>query len=523
MKKTVFPVIIIFLIIAGSCIKTTVNFDKFSDDIGLSPSYVISAVKGEVTLLDLIEPNDTLVVDPDNALKLVIREDSVINYEVSDFYDSFSASSFSKTLQLVAIGSLDDIRDTIDIDPGDDIKLKEMNVSTGSVNYTVTSWCSFDVQVDILFPSIDDEGTPLTATITVGPNSISPGTIDLASTIINLDTDPLNSCNRLPLEYDLITGTGIFDPADSVRVEVTFEEPEFDYARGYFGMHQVESDRDTLDTDMDDLFSKITGEFYLTNPIIRVNYKNSFGLPMRIEAQATGKNSTEEISLDRDPVDLDHPTSPDNREVISSFEINRDNSSLPELVSMLPNEIIFYGSASVNPDGETAQDNYIFGDSRFEADIEVEVPFEFRIIDLQLADTIDNFFLSDDPEEGSPLDMLIEGRLDMYIENGFPLGGDITIQLYDSLNATILESIGTDDLFAPADVDANGRVIEPVIHNSSIELTEDFLAAAESADKMILIFTLYTTDHGTKDVKIYSDYGIVFKAGLYFKADFNLK
>ena len=521
MKKAFIPVIIILLIIAGSCVKTTVNFDKFSEDMALSPTYVIAAVKGEVTLIDLIEPNDTLVVDPDNAIKLVFRKDSVINYGVADFYDSFPASSYSKTIPLFTTLVLEDIRDTLDVDPGSDIKLKEMSVLTGSVSYTVTSWCSFDVQVDLMFPSVDDGGTPLTATIMVGPNSISPGTIDLANTIFNFDTDALNPYNRVPVEYDLLTGTAIPDPADSIMIEITFEEPEFDYTRGYFGMHEVESDPDTLDPDMDELFSKITGEFYLSNPIIRVNYENSFGFPMRIEAQATGKNSTEEISLDRGPVDLDHPTGPENREVISSFEINRDNSSLPELVSMLPNEIIFWGSASVNPDGETAEDNYIFGDSRFRADIEVEVPFEFRIIDLQLADTIDNFFLSDDPEGESPLEMLSKLRLDIYVENGFPLGGDITLQLYDSLSATVLESVGTDELFAPANVDANGRVTAPVVHNSSIELTEDFLAAAESADRMILIFTLYTTDHGTKDVKIYSDYGIVFKAGLYVKVNFN--
>jgi len=112
--------------------------------------------------------------------------------------------------------------------------------------------------------------------------------------------------------------------------------------------------------------------------------------------------------------------------------------------------------------------------------------------------------------------------MDFYIENGFPLGGDITMSLYNSVTGTIIEQLITSDVFKPADVDNTGKVIAPKVHKSFIELTPDFISSVEEADRIIFDFTLYTTDQGTRDVKIYSDYNILFKAALSFKANIQL-
>ena len=90
---------------------------------------------------------------------------------------------------------------------------------------------------------------------------------------------------------------------------------------------------------MDDLFSRLKGSIYLTSPGITLSYDNSFGLPLRVSPQVRGMDDEGEVSLDRDPIDLDYPTSIDNREVSSSFTIDKANSNLPDLISMLPYEI----------------------------------------------------------------------------------------------------------------------------------------------------------------------------------------
>jgi hypothetical protein len=75
---------------------------------------------------------------------------------------------------------------------------------------------------------------------------------------------------------------------------------------------------------------------------------------------------------------------------------------------------------------------------------------------------------------------------------------------------------------SPAPVDANGRVTGPSTGRKEVEFTPAFIDAAKLADQIIFTFTLNTTDSGTKDVKIYSDYSIVFSIGVKVKAGINL-
>lgn len=520
-SKTVLIVLLSFLVLS-SCIKESYDMDKLSGEVGLNPTIVVKAVKGDVTLSDVVEPNDTLVFD-NELLKFVFSEDSIFEYSLEDFYTPFGPETFESTT-LVNSLVVGNVQDTLDIEPEDDVKIKKMKVLTGQASYTITSWCSFDVSVDLLLPTVDDGGTPLTQSENIPAGAVVNGTINLDDVLINFDADPDQPYNRLPFEYDInvTSGSPVFGPSDSVKIVVEVEEPDFDYATGYFGYYSEGSERDTLDLEMEDFFSRITGSIYLTSPKITVNYTNSFGLPMRIDTEIKGMNDEEEVALERDPIDLDHPDSPDNREVSSSFTVDKTNSSLPELISMLPYEIEYYGSASINPDGEPMEDNIIFGDSRFIADMEVEIPMEFRMANLQLSDTTDNFLVSDDPEEENPIDMLEELIFDLYVENGFPLGVSVMMQLYDSTSMTVLEALDTGELWSPAPVDANGRVTGPSTGHKDIEFTPSFLDAALEADKIIFTFTLNTTDSGTKDVKIYSDYSIVFGVAVKVKANIDL-
>jgi hypothetical protein len=189
---------------------------------------------------------------------------------------------------------------------------------------------------------------------------------------------------------------------------------------------------------------------------------------------------------------------------------------------MLPYEIEFFGSAGINPDGEPAGDNIIFGNSRLIAGMEAVIPMDLRINMLQLSDTTENFLRSDDPGEENPLEMLEEMTFDLYVENGFPLDARVIIELYDSTTMSILETIDPGDLIQAAPVDNNGRVTEPNITNVPVEVTPEFIDEAQEADAIILSFILNTTDSDTREVKIYSDYNIVFAAAIRIKAGVNL-
>ncbi|MBS0011135.1 MAG: hypothetical protein KFF49_06980, partial [Bacteroidales bacterium] len=65
--RTVFTLLLFFLVLS-SCIKERYDMNKLSGEVALNPGIVVRAIKGELTLSDLVEPNDTVVFD-DGFLK----------------------------------------------------------------------------------------------------------------------------------------------------------------------------------------------------------------------------------------------------------------------------------------------------------------------------------------------------------------------------------------------------------------------------------------------------------------------
>jgi hypothetical protein len=198
---------------------------------------------------------------------------------------------------------------------------------------------------------------------------------------------------------------------------------------------------------------------------------------------------------------------------------------LPDLVSLPPSIIRFSGSAKMNPQGSVGgRNNYIFGNSRFLASLEVEVPMELWIKNLQFSDTVDNFLDTGGSDNNSfkpeDIDSL---RMNISVQNGFPFGVSLKMMLYDSVKKVVLKTIDSTDILKPAPVDAKGVVSGITESTASIEFTKEFFEAIKEADKIIFVFTLNTSDGGTKDVKIYSNYSISFKASVVVKPNFYFK
>jgi hypothetical protein len=308
-----------------------------------------------------------------------------------------------------------------------------------------------------------------------------------------------------------------------VKIDLSFLNPNFDYVKGYFGQHTETIDKDTLDLDIKDVLDHITGSFLVSSPSINLNYTNSFAIPVQITLNAAGYKKTDVVQLGLAPVTLSYPAAPAERVKNDVFSVNKNNSQLPQLISMPPERIIFSGDAKLNPSGNTgSRDNYLFGDSHFLANMEIEVPLEFRLNNLQFADTVDNFMkdkTGDSPIKPEDFEFL---RIDITAENGFPLGVSLSMILYDSTTAAHKCTIDATDMLKPAPVDANGKVTGPISSATSILVPRVFWTSINEADKIIFKFTMNTTDNGSKDVKIYSDYKINFKAALVLKPDIKI-
>jgi hypothetical protein len=494
----------------AGCVKSDIDLNMVSKEASLSPGLVMAAVKGNITLANLIEPDDTLVVDPDGALKLVFSRDSLIELTLDDLYDSFEPATATSVVPVT--GSSITYSETIIIDPGDDVLIKEVLIIYGGIDIEIASSCSFDVETEFTISSATMGGVPLTYSMTIPAGEIVSDIIPLSCYTIDLTSDAGSPYNRLPVSYTIRPYDWTqFSLDDILTITASFAEPEFDYIKGYFGQRLEITEPDTINTGLEDIFSMITGSLYLANPSVTFTYSNSIGIPIILYDGIEGINAEETIGLNREPVAIEYPVPGGERDITSSFTIDRTNSELPDLLSMLPEWIVINDTLSMNTDGPSALDNILYGNSRITADIDIEVPFEFRMTNLQFSDTTENFLKGDD--DALP-DLPDEVNIHLWVDNGFPLAGEVSISLLDTLSNEILAVVTAGELFSAAQVDSEGRVISSTEHSTVIEFDKNFLLAAEEATSLIFTFTLNTTGGGDRDVRIFSDYTLSFKAGV---------
>ena len=411
-------------------------------------------------------------------------------------------------------------------DPGDGLEITEFRLNEGSIGYNIVSDVPIKADLTITLPSVTRSGVPFSEALTLNSSSSATGSFAAAGMLALLNTNTLQPYNSLPIGYSVkISSEGnmvTLSETNSIQFTVDIPSPDIDYVKGYFGQRVESFDPETLDLEIEDLLSRISGEFYFADPSIMVDYSNSFGLPIEISLDATGQRKSQTVDLNLNPFTIAYPVYPTERDKKATYTIDRNNSSLPALISLPPSIITFSGDATLNPQGNTgARNNCIFGDSRFIAAIEASLPADIRLRSLQFSDTLQNFLKpdndnGDDGFKPSDLDYI---RLDLTVENGFPLSLSVKLVLYDSIarqNLSVLEIPG---IIEGAVVNANGVVTTPTSKTSQIVIEKSFLEASQQASHMIMEFTLNTSGTSTQSVKIYSDYSISFKAGVVVKTD----
>ncbi|TAL76031.1 MAG: hypothetical protein EPN88_03135 [Bacteroidetes bacterium] len=417
-------------------------------------------------------------------------------------------------------------KDTITFDPGVGIELDKLKITTGNLSYHIKSTASLSAALSITVPNALRSGTPVAEVINVVPGSQFDGNISFNNTTVDLGVDPLRPFNRVPIEYGISVNSNNtivnFNSTDNVQLDIKLLNPVFDYVKGYFGQQTETIKPDSLDLNIADVLSHITGDFLISNPSIKLNYSNSFAIPLQISLDATGKRKTKTVNLGLAPITLEYPAPPAIRDLSSFFTIDKNNSALPALISMPPELIRFSGTAKMNPAGNNGlRNNYVYGDSRFLGSLEIAVPMQFKINNLQFTDTLDNFMKSSTGSNNSVKPENFElMRVDITAKNGFPLGVSLKMSLYDPLTKTIKSTVNATDILKPAPVDSNGKATGVTESTTHLEFTKQFFSSISKADKIIFQFTLNTT--GTSDIMIYSDYRIDFNAALVVKPEIKL-
>jgi hypothetical protein len=281
----------------------------------------------------------------------------------------------------------------------------------------------------------------------------------------------------------------------------------------------------SYDLNINDFLSHISGDFLFANPTLKFIYTNSFPDSVRVNLSVRGERMNKSVNLKLSPFGLNKPNFPVQQDISSFHLIDKTNSNLPALVS-LPPEMLYYSgdvvlTASVksNPDNNDALiPTHMIGS------LELEVPLELKINNLQFTDTVDNFIKDGNNSDGQiKVEDFQSLRVIISAKNGFPLGASVKMSLYNSTTHSVLKTIDAAGFLEPAPVDSNGKITSETESSTNIDFNKDFFSSVNKADKIIFRFTFVSTGSGSQNVKIYSDYRIKFTAALVIKPDINLK
>lgn len=504
--------IALMLLVAFACRRDELDFDKIANRVQNERNFSGPLVLGNLSLREIVEENEdsTIVINGD-TVSLVIRQDSVLNFVVSDFAN-FPEQDSSLYISIsgndIPVGGQSIIDTTaLEIDTihaivlENSMRIDSAYLQTGQLS--ISSENTFNHDLDLIISSsslIDESGNPLSHTIyniRSGESrhelvNIDNYTVKTESGGIHINFHPIIYVNPA---YSIISSSNSLNIYFGVR-----DLNDFDAVFGFLGYHTESYDTSIVDL-LPEMLDGLEGTFSATNPKINFIYDQSFGLGAEFDLLMEAHYN------DKAPVTIDPPVgvigySADyqNPEYHGKISWNRNTiPNIDELVSFpFPDSLRLNGAIETNKNEDSlTHTNYALWESSLNLGLEIEIPLEFSA-DLSYTDTI--------PFEGIGEDnsMIEVEKADLvyWFLNYFPLGFDAVLVLHDSISGQDLGTINlssdpTKMFLEPAPVDSQGNVINDQVtrHDGRISLdksTAELLL--NETTHLIVQANLITTD-----------------------------
>ena len=424
--------------------------------------------------------------------ELIIREGNINISDIDEFYDS----DFD-----------------IDLNFYDSVELKNIIFNQGQLNFRISSFLGYDLEIDYLIPAIR-ENDFISDIINLNSN----GSYNIDYDIQNYNFDLYNEIKekynnlRVISKLKIISETGyvFYKSNEEIDVNFSFSNLIFDEINGYFGnkKYLIEKNEIKLEKELFEFYDKIEGDFLFTNPSLGLNVNNSFGIPMfiNLDIQASNNNNSESITIS-DKID-------DAKYKDGSFEetkisIDKENSNILNFINLPPKDnLLIEGDIILNPDKKT-YDNFILKNSEIEANIFLVLPFQISASNLIISDTFQIEDINFDAD-------LSDARLIFNYESDIPLTFDIELIYLDKTYIEIDRSVGEINIKG-SETDINGYSSGSILNTFQVNLSEDLLDRIKELENIIMKIELNTDENSS--VNITSEIKFKFQSTLEFKLD----
>lgn len=541
-------ILIVFTGVFSGCIKDIKETFKTIDSVEQvqwDPTIAVPLVNTRVTISDFFNESLTafVEVDHDNLFHVVYRDElaslkanEIVRIPLQHFDGSFGLLQFHIN-ELNNTSSTEVSFTTLFNFGVDNAEIDSIVMGACGVMTQLTSDIQHDVQVDITIPEIVKNGLPLKYAFDLAYDGtgtvVSKQNKDLNNSFFDLTKSGDKDFDQVLAQFKISVtkvGNNPISTDDKLSFVTDFIYNEYDVLYGLVKPSDIAPE--AADTLRLDLFKGVDSslqdiEFRIGDPRIKIILSNSYGLPIHstISEFSSFSKSKGKITLTGYPDPLVIPT-PNKQQIgetlVDSFELNKDNSNIADVVSNVPEYLLYGYGAQINPPGTTDR-NFITYNSELVVGVDIDIPLHGSAdgITLSREVSLDSTYTDlDDVEE------LDEVTLRLFLENDFPLDVDIQLYFQDENNVTI-DSLFKDDTFLlrSAAVDGTGKITGPTIYTLDITLNKErFDKIRES--KLGLIKANLNTYKGVTpqpEVKFFNDYGISVKLGIQAKGVFNLE
>lgn len=510
-RSSVWILPLLGLMLLSSCGKE-LDFDMI-DDLKVESSAKIPLASLSLSLEDLTSDieDSTLVVDPDKALRIYYRQDSVFSYSIEDILTIPDQDQIALPIEKT--------QPTFDLDVAlgtiAGAQLFDATFSGGDVAVQITapSAVSADTRFVLKFKNASINGVTFTDTFTIAAgDSVKIDSSDIDNLIFDF-TNGGTAVNALSIGLELLDTANV-QLGQIFTFGFALQNLDISVATGYFGDRSQAAPPGDFEFSINGL-DEFVGGFYLTNPSLSLITNSTVGLPIEITTDFIGENAElTRVALDNAPFNI--LASPSPGVVATSFlTLDANNSQITNFLANIPQKIYYSGSIQINPNGQTATPNFISKTSDVVIDFEVDVPLEFRLEDMRLDQTIEDVGGGIDE-----LENLEEFTVFFRSENRLPF--DLTLDvsfvnaLGDSINGFQLP------LLNAAPVDGNGRVSSANIQEVNVEFTPELIDAFLQMRDLRFVARVNTTNGGQSAVKMYNDYDLKIQTAIEAKGNYSI-
>lgn len=537
-RKNIPHILILFFFFSVflSCIEEKIpDFDK-PVQVKWTPTWAAPILKTNLSLRELIGQNSStkLLEDEDQFLTLVFTDtfesaeaQEMIKIDNQVFQDQFSFTQERVNYMNNNPGILveETIRAEIDILNVQNIEIDSLINSDLLLNLFIQSSFEKEMDIEINLPTVAIGENRRAWKKNTSVSKVAPYSEkdNWNQAFIDM-TKGSQGHSQIPIEINISFTTSMgddFNTNQSLGFELGFTEIDFGIFYGYTGPIEIFNQRkDSVEIDL--FRNQKMGQVRIEDPRIKIRTGNQFGIPIAVGLNNfEGLSELGQVSLQGIPNPLPIGISSNIGETaFDSFELNKTNSNLKDLINTNPKFLSYQAEGQLNPADKTIR-NFVPSSAKIVGRVETYFPLYGFTTNFQIR-KMAPFALNatENPEEVESL------KLHISADNTFPTDFVLALIFYDS-DGQAIDSVGLQDEYVidAAQINNSGETTEAQETMFDIELQKNQsqnLASAKRVEFLVKFNTL-KKDGNLLPVKIYSHQNIEIGLGIEAKVNATVK